>query len=112
MCASASPVMRALELGQPCPAPSACRSGYCPRETGVCTAIAVAGEPCTETQLCSGGSCSTIGVCADVYCDDEGMCRQRRAVGDACTSSNECESIECVAATGQWVERSPQCDGA
>jgi hypothetical protein len=95
--------------GEACSASSSCDSGYCPSETDRCTPIAVAGQPCTETQLCVGGSCSTVGICTDAYCDDAGICQPRRAIGAACSSGLECESIACDG--GTCVEREYSCDG-
>lgn len=104
-------VTPALELGQPCSAPSACRSGFCPSTTRVCTAVAGAGEPCTEAMLCAGTSCSTIGVCRDAFCDQDGVCRTRRALGEACASDVACESGRCDPAAGCVEPAGLACDG-
>jgi hypothetical protein len=103
----------ALEIGQSCAVPHTCASGLCPFDTRVCTRVAVAGEPCTESSTCfDDGRCFTTGICTDAFCDDDGMCQPKRALGEQCTDLGQCESLLLCDDAGVCAEQTDfYCDG-
>ena len=91
------------------------------RESGTCTSLAKAGEPCERGEVCVDGLVCRMGRCSsdprggagvacergedcqpDLYCGrapdlsaarDRGVCAARKPGGEACTSSIQCDGV-------------------
>jgi hypothetical protein len=70
-------------LGGPCTADAQCANGRCDTAAGACG-------------LADGATCRSASDCRSGYCNESTrVCGSRKPVGEACTSSGECETNDC-----------------
>ncbi|RLB54109.1 MAG: hypothetical protein DRI90_20560 [Deltaproteobacteria bacterium] len=103
----------ALDLGDPCPAPSSCHSGYCVDD--VCCDSACGGGDSNDCQACSmAAGASVSGICeglTGISCDDGAFCNGTElcAAGTCGSSSGD----PCAANLGDAdTDCSESCDEA